>query len=197
MKIRLGKAESSLDASVAARCEPCERLIHKDKCLKNGSGSQSSGISALEADALNFPQTTLEPNSSWQLRDALAKNGSMFEVVKKRVFMKAAEKAGIQVDETLLKGHIAVVFVNQPDAMAPAKTVIKFSEENAQILEVLCGQIEGKIVPGAEIDMLSKLPGIDDMRATILGLFTSPMSQMLSVLEAVMAEPLSVIEQKS
>ncbi len=139
----------------------------------------------------------LEPNSSWQLRDALAKNGSMFEVVKKRVFMKAAEKAGIQVDETLLKGHIAVVFVNQPDAMAPAKTVIKFSEENAQILEVLCGQIEGKIVPGAEIDMLSKLPGIDDMRATILGLFTSPMSQMLSVLEAVMAEPLSVIEQKS
>lgn len=139
----------------------------------------------------------LEPNTSWQLRDMLAKSGSLFEVVRKRVLMKAAEQAGIQLDESLLKGHVGVVFVNQPDAMGPAKVLFKFSEDNAQILEVLCGQIEGKIVPGAEVEMLSKLPGIDEMRAIMLGLFTSPMSQMLSVLEAVMAEPLSVIEQKT
>lgn len=139
----------------------------------------------------------LEPNTSWQFRDTLSKNGSNFEVVKKRVFLKAATLAGVQVDETLFKGHIGVVFVNQPDAMATAKAVFKFSDENSQMLEVICGQIEGKIVPGAEIDMLSKLPGIDEMRATMLGLFTSPMSQLLAVFEAVMAEPLSVIEQKS
>ncbi len=139
----------------------------------------------------------LEPNVSWQLRDLLAKSGSLFEVVRKRVLMKAAEQAGIQLDESLLKGHVGVVFVNQPDAMGPAKALFKFSEENAQILEVLFGQIEGKIVPGAEVEMLSKLPGIDEMRAILLGLFISPMSQMLSVLEAVMAEPLSVIEQKT
>jgi large subunit ribosomal protein L10 len=139
----------------------------------------------------------LEPNASWQLRDILSKSGSVFEVVRKRVFLKAAENAGVQFDETLLKGHVGIVFVNQPDAMAPAKAVFKFSEENGKIFEVLCGQIEGKIVPGAEIEMLSQLPGIDEMRATMLALFTSPMSQLLSVLEAVIAEPLSVIEQKS
>lgn len=139
----------------------------------------------------------LEPNTSWQFRDALAKRGSLFEVVRKRVFVKAAALAGVQIDESLLKGHVGVVFVNQPDAMAPAKAVFEFSESNGQIFEVLCGNIEGKIVPGAEIEMLSKLPGIDEMRAIMIGLFTSPMSQMLSVLEAVMAEPVSVIEQKS
>lgn len=139
----------------------------------------------------------LEPNASWQFRDILAKSGSLFEVVRKRVFVKAAEKAGIQFDESLLKGHVGIVFVNQADAMAPAKAVYKFSEENGKILEVLCGQIEGKLVPGAEIEVLSKLPSMDEMRATMLALFTSPMSQMLSVLEAVMAEPLSVLEQKS
>jgi len=139
----------------------------------------------------------LEPNASWHFRDALAKSGSLFEVVRKRVFLKAAEQAGIQIDASLLKGHLGVVFVNQPDAMAPAKAVFKFSEEHGQILEVLCGQIEGKIIPGAEIEMLSKLPGIDEMRATLLALFTSPMSQMLSVLEAVIAEPLSILEQKN
>src|SRR3990167_3337457 len=136
----------------------------------------------------------LEPNASWQLRELLTRSGSLFEVVRKRVFLKAAEQAGIPIDGALLKGHVGVVFVNQPDAMVPAKAVYKFSEENGQILEVLCGQIEGKIIPGAEIEALSKLPGIDEMRAIFLALLTSPMSQMLSVLEAVMAEPLSILE---
>lgn len=139
----------------------------------------------------------LEPNTSWSLRDLLGKTGGNFEVVKKRVFAKAAELSGVKLDESLLKGHIGVVFISQPDAMVPAKAVIKFSEENGNLLTVLCGQIDGKIVPGAEVVMLSKLPGIDEMRATLLGLFTSPMSYMLSVMEAAIAGPLSVIEQKS
>ena len=139
----------------------------------------------------------LEPNASWVLRDALAKSGSLFEVVRKRVFLKAAEKAGVKLDESLLKGHIGIVFIGQSDAMAPAKTLFKFSEANGNVIQVVCGQIEGKMVPGAEVEMLSKLPGLEDMRAIMLGLFVSPMSQMLSVLEAVTAEPLSVIEQKS
>ncbi len=139
----------------------------------------------------------LEPNASWQLRHALAKKGSLLEVVRKRVFVKAAALSGVQIDASLLKGHVGIVFVNQPDAMAPAKEVFEFSERNGQIFRVLCGSIEGKILPGAELEMLSKLPGIDEMRATMLALFTSPMSHMLSVLEAAMAGPLSVIEQKS
>ena len=139
----------------------------------------------------------LTPNTSWQLRDLLAKTGGHYEVVRKQVFMKAAEKSGIAIDETMLEGHVGIVFINQPDAMPSTKTIYKFSEENGKILGVICGQIEGKLVPGAELEMLSKLPGIDEMRATLLGLFTSPMSQMLAVLEAVMAEPLSIISQKS
>lgn len=139
----------------------------------------------------------LEPNTSWAFRDLLGKSGSGFEVVKKRVFLKAAEQSGVKIDESLLKGHIGVVFVKQDDAMAPAKAVFKFSEENGNILQVICGQVDGKLMPGSELEVLSKLPGIDEMRATLLGLFTSPMSQMLSVMEAAIAGPLSVIEKKS
>jgi large subunit ribosomal protein L10 len=138
----------------------------------------------------------LPPNGSWILRSRLAKSGSLFEVVRKRVFLKAAEMSGVKLDESILKGHIGVVFVNQPDAMEPAKTLVKFSEENAQTLEVLCGQIEGKIVPGAEVVMLSKLPGINEMRAELIALLVSPMSHTLSVMEAAISGPLSVIEQK-
>lgn len=139
----------------------------------------------------------LAPNTSWAFRENLAKSGSQFEVVRKRVFLKAAEMSGIKIDEGSLKGHIGVVFVNETDAMPSAKVVFKFSEDNSNILEVLCGQIEGKMVPGSEVQMLSKLPGIDEMRAQLIGLLIAPMAQMLSVLEAVIAEPISILEQKS
>lgn len=135
----------------------------------------------------------LEPNTSWAFRDLLGKSGSQFEVVKKRVFVKAAKQSGLELDEALLKGHVGVVFVKQDDAMVPAKAVFKFSEENGNLLTVLCGLLEGKVMPGSELEMLSKLPGIDEMRATLLALFTSPMSQMLSVMEAAIAGPLSNI----
>lgn len=139
----------------------------------------------------------LEPNTSWRLRDALLKKSSMFEVVKKRVFLKAATLAGMPVDESLLKGHIGVVFVGASDVMAVNKAVFEFAESNGQVLEVLCGRMDGKIVPGVELAMLSKLPAIDEMRATMLALFTAPMSQMLSVVEAKINADSSDLEQKS
>lgn len=125
----------------------------------------------------------LEPNAAWQLRDKLGKQGTIFEVVRKRVFLKALEGTDVKLDPALLEGHIGVAFVTK-DAMASAKTLFQFAEENADTLKVLCGQMEGKILPGAEVEMLSKLPSLDEMRAIMLGLFTSPMAQFLSVLEA-------------
>ena len=135
----------------------------------------------------------LEPNVSWKLRDQLTKSGSSLEIVRKQVFLKATAKAGFAIDESLLGGHIGVVFIDQADAMPSTKLIYKFSEENGKIFKVLCGKVEGKFVPGADLEMLSKLPGLDGMRAILLGLFVSPMSQMLSVMEAFMAP----VEQKN
>lgn len=138
----------------------------------------------------------LPPNPSWDLRERLAKKGSSFEVVRKRVFLKAAEKAGIPIDASMLKGHVGVLFVGGTDPMESTKELLKFSDENAQTISLLCGRLEGKIVPGAEVEMLSKLPGIDEMRAQFLALLVSPMAQTLAVIDAAMAGPLSS-EQKS
>ena len=139
----------------------------------------------------------LPPNLSWEFRDQLAKSGSLFEVVRKRVFVKAAEMSGIKIDESQLSGHIGVVFVQQSDAIPSAKVVIKFSEDHQNILQVVSGRIEGVMYPGTDVEQLAKLPGMNDMRSELIGLLVSPMSQMLSVLDAVMSEPISILEQKS
>jgi large subunit ribosomal protein L10 len=133
----------------------------------------------------------LPPNGSWTLRDRLGKLGCQYEVVRKRVFLKAAEQAGIHIEESLLLGHIGVAFVAESEAVSSAKVLLKYSEENAQAIQFLLGKIEGKIVPGSEVEMLARLPGIDEMRAQFIALLVAPMSQLLSVFEAAMAGPLA------
>ncbi|MBI3900781.1 MAG: 50S ribosomal protein L10, partial [Chlamydiia bacterium] len=136
----------------------------------------------------------LTPNLSWQLRDALSKAGGHFEVVRKSVFAKAAERSGITLDFGQLKGHVGVLFINQSDAVASTKALYKFSEANGKIVEMLFGQIDGKETLAADLSLLATLPGMDEMRAIFLGLITAPMSQMLSVLEAAIGKNESVGE---
>jgi large subunit ribosomal protein L10 len=139
----------------------------------------------------------LEPNRSWDLRGQLAQTGSLFEVVRKRVFLKAAERSGIKFDPDVLRGHVGVLFISQTDAIAPLKTLCKFSADNPQTLEVLCGRIEGRHCSGADMKELALLPGQDQMRAEFIALLVAPMSGLAATLEAILAGPLSVIEQKA
>src|SRR3990167_187105 len=113
----------------------------------------------------------LEPNTSWRFRDLLGQKGCQFEVVKKRILVKAAEQSGVKIDEALLKGHVGVIFVGEEENVLPsAKAVFKFSEEQGNMLQVICGQVEGKMMLGKELAELSKLPGIDEMRAGLIAL---------------------------
>ncbi len=126
----------------------------------------------------------LPPDLVWSLRNNLAKNGSTLEVVRKRVFLKAAAQSGIQLDESLFKGNIGVVFVNQEESMNALKDVFKFKNENKDIkLSVLCGSIDGQVMSGAEVEYLSKLPTLDEMRSQFIGLLVAPMTHTLSVFE--------------
>lgn len=152
-----------------------EKQLLLDEIKEQIQGSQS---------LLVISYDKLPPNSTWDLRSQLSKAGSHLEVVRKRVFLKAARDAGVQIEETMLRGHVGVVFVKGQDAMPSAKLVLKFSEENSDSVKVLCGQIEGRIAPGSEVEELSKLPGLDEMRSIFIGLLVSPMSQTLAVMEA-------------
>ncbi len=129
----------------------------------------------------------LEPNNSWELRSELAKNGSLLEIVKKRVFLKAAKNCGVEIDESSFGGHIAVAFVRQADALPACKAILKYADDKRTV-KFACGHMEGKFVPAADVEQLAKLPGINEMRATLLALFVSPMSQTLSVIESYIAD---------
>lgn len=138
----------------------------------------------------------LNPNKAADFRMNVAKSGGTFEVVKKRMLIKAAESAGITIDRNNLQGHIGVIFAEQ-DPVQTTKVVYQFRKENDGMMEVLGGRFEGKLCSAMDVELISQLPGQDEMRAQLLGLFEAPMSQTLAVVEAILCSVVYCLDNKT
>lgn len=138
----------------------------------------------------------LTPNKAHELRETIIKSGGNFEVVRKRILIKAASDANVSLDKDMLEGHVAVVFV-EGDPIAMAKTIFGFTKDNEDLLTILGGQFEGKPCSAQEVEQLSKLPGKDEMRAQLLSVFEAPMSQTLAVMEALLTSVMHCLENKA
>ncbi|NGX37518.1 MAG: 50S ribosomal protein L10 [Chlamydiae bacterium] len=139
---------------------------------------------------------SLSPEVSADFRKSLADAGGSFAVVRKRVLIKAAEAVGIALDPEMLQGHIGVMFAHE-DPVSPTKALFEFSKENDEIFEVLAGQFEGRLCTAEDVKTISKLPPQDEMRAQFIGLLEAPMSQTLSVMEALLTSVMHCLENKS
>lgn len=129
-------------------------------------------------------------------RNEIAKIGGDVQMVPKRIFVKAAATAGVKVDLALLPGHIGLVYSGQ-DPVEMTKAVVKFCKDSNNAFNVLGGHLDGKLHSAADVETLSNLPGIDEMRAQMLGLFEAPMSQTLSVMNSLLTAVIYCLENKS
>lgn len=129
-------------------------------------------------------------------RDQMSELGGDFEVVRKRVFIKAAASVGVHFDVKALNGHVGVLFA-QKDATQLVKGAVKFGESNENALTLLGGHIEGEVCTAADVEAIAKLPGIREMRAQILALFEAPMAQTAQILQAVLTAVPYCLEEKS
>lgn len=130
-----------------------------------------------------------------QFRSQIAKTGGDYEVVRKRIFLKALEAKGVSLDPKNLQGHIGVVFTGQ-DAIETTQAVFQFGKDYPDVFSVVGGQIDGTLYDSAQVERLSKLPGKDEMRAQFLGLLEAPMSQTLAVMEALLTSVPHLLENK-
>jgi large subunit ribosomal protein L10 len=138
----------------------------------------------------------LAPNLASKLRMDVAKTGGSLEVVRKTIFLKAAQIAGVSIDPEKLEGHIAVFFAEQ-DPVQTTKLIYQFCQDNESILQVIGGQFEGKMCSAQDMEQISKLPSQNEMRAQLLGLFEAPMAQMLSTVEALLTSVIHCLENKA
>jgi large subunit ribosomal protein L10 len=134
-------------------------------------------------------------NLANQFRNEIAQLGGNVEVVRKRLLVRAADGIGLKLDLEGLPGHIGLVLAGK-DPIETTKAVFRFSQENDQALQVLGGRFEGQFYDGKQVEMLSSLPGKDEMRAQLLATFEAPLSQVLAVMEALLSSVVYCLDNK-
>ena len=119
-----------------------------------------------------------------KLRNALRAHGSRLLVVKNTHLAKVAKEKGWPEDvASMFKGPTAIVTGNG-EVTAVAKDVMEFVEDKdvAGKASVKGADYDGKIVDAAMVEALSKVPGKDQLRATLLMLLKEPATRLARVL---------------
>lgn len=137
----------------------------------------------------------LKANAICNFRGNVQQLGGEVEVVPKRLLMKSAKEAGHELSKDTLEGHIGVVFTN--DAVEATKYLVRFSSENEDALKVLGGKIDGKLYDGTQMEKISKLPGMNELRAQFLSVLEAPLSQTLGVVDALLTSIIHCLANKA
>ena len=117
-----------------------------------------------------------------KLRAELRKVESRLLVVKNSYLAKVAkEKGWSDAVNAMLAGPTAVV-IGKGEPTAVAKAIMAFVKDSAGKATVKGADYDSKIVDAAMVEALSKVPGKNELRATLLMLFKEPATRLARVL---------------
>ncbi len=125
------------------------------------------------------------------LREKLRELDSTFLVAKNTLFSLALKQVGLPVPEELLKGPVAVAFARQ-NVAATAKAVLDF-QKGVELFQIRGALVEGQIYDADGVDLLSRLPTLEELRAQLIGLIIAPASGLVGVINGGATQVLNVI----
>ena len=115
------------------------------------------------------------------LRKQMREHGIQFKITKNRITKIALEKSRCKDLSNLFTGPTAVAL--SEDAISSAKILTKFSKENEN-LKILGGIMGKEILDVAAVANIATLPTLDEARAKIIGILTTPAQKIVSILLA-------------
>jgi large subunit ribosomal protein L10 len=129
-----------------------------------------------------------------ELRRELRKSGIDYRVAKNTLIRKALEKIG-GYDGVLdrLAGPTGVAFAFD-DPAAPAKIIQKFAEKHKKLSLKVC-VIEHEVFDGSQLGEIARIPSRPELVAGILGCIQSPLAGVPGVVNAVLRDLVSVIDE--
>ncbi len=129
------------------------------------------------------------------LRKRLAPESAEFHVVKNSILSVAAKERGLPALDEALDGPTAIV-VGGANPSEVAKILFKFLKDKDK-LEVKLGVMGDRTLTRAEVEELSKLPSLPELRAQLLCLFNTPATQMARIVQAVPQGFLNVLQARA
>ena len=118
---------------------------------------------------------------STDLRVRMRESGASYKVTKNRLTRLALKGTRFEPLTDLFTGPTAIAFSEDP--IAAAKVAVKFADGNDK-LEIIGGGLFEEMLDPAGIKTLATLPSLDELRAKIVGMISTPATRIAGVLQA-------------
>lgn len=114
-------------------------------------------------------------------RAELRKEGGNFTVTKNTLAKLASKETDYEGLGDLFTGPTGIVY--STDAVAAAKVAYNYAKTNDKLV-ILGGGLGAKVLDVAGVEALAKLPSLDEVRGTLVGLLQAPATKIARVLQA-------------
>jgi large subunit ribosomal protein L10 len=128
------------------------------------------------------------------LRTKMREVGAEFKVSKNRLAKIAVKDTQYENISDFLKGPSAIA--TSADPVSVAKGLVDFAKTNDKLV-IIGGAFAGQKLDVKAIEMLAKLPSLNELRGKLVGLLQAPAQRIASVLQAPAGQVARVIAAKA
>lgn len=126
------------------------------------------------------------------LRAEARKVGGVVYVTKNTLLLKALEEVGMGTPQEEMIGQLATGF-SFGDAPNLAKTLLDFAKKE-DLMTVKGGVLGKNILSIKDVEALSKLPSLDQLRAQLIGVISAPARNVASVIAGGVRQVVNVLD---
>ena len=130
---------------------------------------------------LVFHYRGMSMNEMTDLRVQSFNSGCNIKVTNNRLAKLALKETNKVVLSDFFDGPTAIAYSNDPVSLT--KLLVEFAKNNNNLV-VLGGIMDNEILSVEKIEILSKLPSLEEIRAKLIGLISTPAQKIASVLTA-------------
>ena len=154
------------------------RLEDKQQIVSEVNQAASSALSAVLAD---YRGVTVEDMTA--LRKNARENKVYLRVVRNTLLKRAVADTEFECIQEVLVGPTILAF-SQEDPGAAARVLKDFSKENDDF-EIKALSVGGQLMDASQIDVLAKLPTLDQARSMLMSVMLAPVTKLARTMNEV------------
>jgi large subunit ribosomal protein L10 len=131
-----------------------------------------------------------------ELRNALAKAGIEYHVVKNTLVYRAADQAGKPQLRDIIEGPVALAF-GYDDVVNTAKALNQYIKSTALSLQIIGGLLGNRILLPEEVVSLANLPAREVLISRLIGQLQAPIGTLHNILNLPLQGLLNVLQNRA
>lgn len=158
---------------------PSTAVLEKKKAQVDALSSRIKGSCAgivVDYKGINVADDTA-------LRKEMRENNVVYTVVKNSILSRAAEAAGMNLDDSVFEGTTAIA-TSEDDYVAAARILNKYAEAHDNF-NIKTGYLDGEVIDNDKIVSLAKLPSREVLLATVCSVFNAPIAAFARAVQAI------------